>query len=252
MPTDLEPPEPYRSQPCQDLPCDLDLPYSDEQLYPEPINEHEPYGYAYSALARWYQDRSWVSVGNRLAIQYAVDGEHLSIESDVLVAFDVPQRESWSYIVWRERKPPDFVLDVPPAGVWRDMIDQRKAVYATLGVPEYWMLDLAEPAVAEPLTGYRLVDDQYEAIQPLPGTEGAFMSDVLRLELRVGPDGDFRFRNPGSGTDLLAKHAMPPSPDAFADALRTAASAYEREVAARRAAEARVAELEARLGECGG
>lgn len=247
MPTDLEPPEPYRSERRPDLPGELDLPYSHEQLRPQHVSEDEPFGYAHGALQRWYKDRPWVTVGKSLTIQYAVDGEHLSAETDILVAFDVPQRESWSYIVWRERKPPDLVLDVPPVGYWRGHLPQQKAIYETLGIAEYWVLDVTAPDAPAALTGYRLVNGRYETIPALPGTETTFMSDLLRLELRVEPNGVFRFRDPESGADLLPKNALEKTNGAFTDALGAVQTAYAREVEARRAAEARVAELEALL-----
>ena len=78
---------------------------------------------------------------------------------------------------------------------------------------------MTAPDAPAALTGYRLVNGRYETIPALPGTETTFMSDLLRLELRVEPNGVFRFRDPESGADLLPKDALEKTNGAFTDAL---------------------------------
>ena len=73
-------------------------------------------------------------------------------------------------------------------------------------------------------------------------------SEVLGLELRAKAGGEMRFRDPATGENLLShgeEHAARQAASARAEAAELRA---EREAGARRAAEARIAKLESRLG----
>lgn len=63
--------------------------------------------------------------------------------------------------------PPDLVGEVTsPKGRGRDLVDKRE-IYAEIGVPEYWVVDLSEPRVV----AHRLAaDGGYEAAEHTGGT----------------------------------------------------------------------------------
>ena len=130
--------------------------------------------------------------------------------------------------------------DLSPANGRSGAVDKR-VLYRRLGVREYWLFDetgtrLPDDAVLPPgglLVGYRLHDDGYAPIHP--NAAGRLPSAALGLEL-VMRDGLLRFFDPAAGEYLrtLGKYAQE----------RKSAEAAKREKAA---AEARIAELEAKL-----
>lgn len=115
---------------------------------------------------------------------------------------------------------------------------------------EYFLFDPRAEYLTPRLQGYRLAGDEYERLPAVETLDRALVmtSEVLGLELRAKAGGKLRFGDPETGEDLLSHgetHA----------ALRAAELRAEREGAALRAtlraAEARIAELEARLREGG-
>ena len=152
---------------------------------------------------------------------------------DVFVIFGVPKRQRLSYVVWEEGKAPDFVLEILSASTWRRDTVDKKAIYATMGVREYWLLDPVGPFLTPPLIGYRLTGEECVRIAAEPGTTATYMSDVLGLELRIDNDARFRIRDPDSGFELRSHRELQ---DDLAEAQQRAAEA-----------ERRLADLEVRL-----
>ena len=140
------------------------------------------------------------------------------------------------YVISEVGKPPDLVMEVgsPFGGGVLDYTVKRER-YAEYGVREYWRFD---PSGGEyhdaPLGGDRLVDGKYEPIEIVSEPDGCHWgySEILGLEF-WWDDGILRFRDPVAGEFLL-------NPEESQDAL-------ESERAAREAAEARIAEMEAEL-----
>lgn len=152
---------------------------------------------------------------------------------DVFVIFGVPKPQRLSYVVWEEGKAPDFVLEILSATTWRRDTVDKKAIYAAMGVREYWLLDPVGPFLTPPLIGYRLTGEGYVRIEAEPRTTATYMSDVLGLELRIDDDARFRIRDPGSGFELRSHRELQ---DDLAEAQQHAAEA-----------ERRLADLELRL-----
>ena len=115
-------------------------------------------------------------------------------------------------------------------------------MYAALGVREYFLFDPLGEHLAPRLQGYRLVDGGCEPMAAVESIDRTLTltSEVLGLELRAKPGGEMRFHDPAAGRDLLGH-------DETHASWRAAEVRAEREATAREAAEARVAELEARL-----
>ena len=159
--------------------------------------------------------------------------------------------------VWEEGKGPDFVLEVASPNTWREDVERKPAIYAGLGVSEYFLFDPIGKHYTPRLQGYRLVEGRYERLSAMESIDRSLTmrSEVLGLELRAKGE-EVRFRDPATGETLL-------SHDEEHTARRVAEVRAEKEASARRAAEvraeaaegraeaaeARVAELEARLRE---
>ena len=159
-----------------------------------------------------------------------------SIAPDVLVAFERPLHKRSSYFVWREGKPPDWVLEVASPSTQKKDRECKLRRYAAMGVPECWLFDPrgdAYPRGTPRLQGLRLAGDEYVPLDSrIEGGMRLIRSEVLCLDIRI--DGELlRFRDPATGRDVRHRPEVE--------------AAAERDAAARAAAEARVAALEAAL-----
>ena len=220
--------------------------------YPEsdgkPMAENDPQlhaiHYAFGALLLRYRERPDVYVSGDLLIYYEEGNPRVSVVPDVFVVFGVEDRMRGNYKVWEEGKGPDFVLEIASPSTWREDVERKPGVYAGLGVREYFLFDPTGEHFTPRLQGYRLKDGEYERLRAVESIDRTLVlqSEVLGLELRAKAGGEMRFRDPAAGEDLLS-HAEERT------ARRVAELRAEREAAARRAAEARISELEARLRE---
>ncbi|MCY3811043.1 MAG: Uma2 family endonuclease [Gammaproteobacteria bacterium] len=220
------------------LPGEADLPYEDDEPLAESDYQLEPLDYAYNGLSTWFQDRADVAVQAGMFVHYPVvgeDGEHerRMLAPDVSVLCRMPKRQRFSYVVWEEGKAPDFVLEILSASTWRRDTADKKAIYAAIGVRDYWLLDPVGPFLTPPLIGYRPTGEEYAKIGAEPGTTATYVSDVLGLELRIDNDDRFRIPDPGSGIELRSHREFQ---EDLAGAQQRAAEA-----------ERRLADLEARL-----
>ena len=150
---------------------------------------------------------------------------------DVLVALGLGMHERMSYRVWREGKPPDWVLEVASPGTKNKDLGEKRDDYAAMGVPEYWLFDPIGgqfPGMPR-LQGLKLVGGVYRPIpRRVERGMAVIRSEVLALDVRR--EGELlRFSDPATGEDI--RHQA----ESEADAVRL------------KAAEARVAELEAAL-----
>ena len=159
------------------------------------------------------------------------------IAPDVLVAFELGTHKRSSYLVWKEGRPPDWVLEVAsPSTAFRDL-DEKQHDYAEMGVPEYWLFDPQGDIFrrrGEPqLQGLKLVGAAYQPLDAVREHGLAMIrSEVLGLDLRV--EGELiRFRDVATGEDVRHRDETE--------------AAMLREAERRKAAESRVAELEAAL-----
>ena len=156
------------------------------------------------------------------------------ISPDVLVALGLGTHNRMSYLVWREGKPPDWVLEVASPSTVGHELDAKRHIYAAIGVPEYWQFyprgDLF-PRSAPQLLGLTLANGEY---QPLPArfVDGVqtIRSPTLGLDLRA--EGKLiRFRDPVTGEDVRHQD------EAEAAARREAARAEREAARARQATE---------------
>ena len=198
--------------------------------------------YAIGALRVRFAGRRDVYVSGDLLVYYEEGNPRASVAPDVFVVFGVEDRMRMSYKVWEEGKGPEFVLEVASPGTWREDVGPKREVYARLGVGEYWLYDPMGEHLSPVLQGYRLVGGGYERQPLLESLDGrlGLHSEGLGLELWA-KGREMRFRDPVTGLDLLGHHEEHAS-------RRNAEVRAEREAAARQAAEARVAELEALIG----
>ena len=205
----------------------VDYPSSDGKPMAENDAQLHAIHYAFGALLLHYRDRPDVYVSGDLLIYYEEGNPRVSVAPDTFVVFGVEDRKRMNYKVWEEGKGPDFVLEVASPNTWREDMERKPGIYAGLGVREYFLFDPWGEHLAPRLQGYRLVDGTYERLPAVESIDRTLTltSEVLGLELRAKGE-EMRFHDPSTGEPLLS---------------------YGEEHAARRAAEARVAVLEARV-----
>ena len=219
-------------------PAAVEYPSSDGKPLAENDAQLHAILYAVGTLREYYAEHPDVYVSGDLLIYYEEGNPRVSVAPDAFVVFGVEDRVRMNYKVWEEGKGPDFVLEVASRSTWREDVERKPAVYAGLGVREYFLFDPLGEYFAPRLQGYRLVEGAYERMAAVESIDRTLTlaSEVLGLELRARPDDEMRFREPNATEDLRSHGEE-------AAARRTAEARARRESAARRAAEAR-ADLE--------
>ena len=155
-----------------------------------------------SALANHFIHRDDVFVAGDLLVYYRMNDNATRVAPDVFVVFGANGkhlRDSW--IVWREGKAPDFVMEVASPSTWRRDAAEKRDIYVEMGVSEYWRFDPTGEHFTPQLVGERLADGEYHQI-PLE-TEGDGIirghSAVLGLDICVRPGLELRLYDPESG-----------------------------------------------------
>ena len=229
----------------QEAEDDLSIEYPDSDGEPMAENEEQLYAMldAIATLREWYADRADVHVGGDLLIYYRMNDNETRVAPDVFVAFgsDKALRSSW--IVWREGKAPDIVMELASGSTWRRDMREKRDIYAEMGVIEYWRFDPTSNYFTPPLIGERLGDGEYHPLETVTHGDGMVQghSAVLGLDICALPDGNMRFYDPVSGQWLRTHSEEVAARQAAEDALRE-------EAAARQAAEDELRRLREQLG----
>lgn len=220
---------------------EIEYPDSDGLPMAESDFQREVLIYAVEALRGHFQDRDDVYVSGNLFIYYEEGNPKAVVAPDVFVVIGAPSHDRPSYKLWNEPKGPDFVLEITSKSTRGEDQGAKRGIYAYLGVREYWQYDPTSDYLDPPLQGLQLVERNYWPLRAATPVPGGFSlhSAVLDLDLRL-EGGAFRFHDPRTGQKLLSYQET--------EQARVAAEANAaRELALRQAAEARLAELEARL-----
>ena len=127
----------------------------------------------------------------------------------------------------------------------KEDLGRKRDTYASLGVGEYWLFDPTGDWLAPRLQGLRLHEGGYRPLPSVATVDGGLMlhSEALGLDMRLEAGEDLRFHDPATGRNLLgALEAQLRYRETQARYQETQAR-LEREIEARQAAEARLAEL---------
>ena len=130
---------------------------------------------------------------------------------DLLIAFDVDPETyhgSNAYVISEQGKPPDFVLEIASRGTWREDTGEKREVYATFGIPEYWRFDETGEFYGDRLSGDRLVGGSYEPIEIERVSEDTWQghSEVLALDIRWR-SGQLEWYDPWTGLQIVTLSA---------------------------------------------
>ena len=149
---------------------------------------------------------------------------------DLLVVIGTRDLPRNSYRLWEQPKPPDFALEVASRSSWRRDLNEKRAIYESMGVREYIACDPRAEFYEPPLRGFRLEGGTYVSVDAeRRGGAWRLHSEALGLTFRQFGE-EVRLMDPATSRDLPT---------------------HEEALLAQRTAEARVAELEALLARRG-
>ncbi|MCK6544969.1 Uma2 family endonuclease [Myxococcota bacterium] len=170
-----------------------DLPY-DDGVPLETVKHRSQMELLIGSLQLAWRDRRDYFVGGNMFFYFSL----AQVKSndfrgpDVFVVLGTDQRSRLSWVTWEEDgKRPDLIIELTSASTWRIDHGKKKEVYASLGIPEYFIFDPADGT----LEAFRLDVDEGAYVDVLPGANGRHRSTRLGLELGV-VTGTFRSTEP--------------------------------------------------------
>jgi Uma2 family endonuclease len=207
--------------------------------------------YLREALQEYFRDDPQVYVAGNLLLYYEEGNPAACVAPDVFMVRGVPKHDRRIYKLWEEGPPPAVVIEITSRSSRLEDQGTKRALYAMLGVEEYFLYDPLHEYLQPPLQGYRLQQGEYQRVQP--NQAGKLTSQTLGLELRLEAH-QLQLVDPVIGVSLLTPaeaHAARREAEARAAqeaAKRQAAEARAtQEAAKRQTAEARAAQAEAEL-----
>ena len=111
-------------------------------------------------------------------LYYAQGLPRLRVAPDVMVIFNVEPGGRDNYKIWEEGEIPSVIFEMTSASTQQQDQIIKKSLYEQLGVQEYWLFDPRGEYLPQPLIGYRLQNEVYQAIEDQ-------QSQVLGLRLVV-------------------------------------------------------------------
>ena len=212
---------------------DIEYPKSDGQ----PMGETDSHRILMTELIfalRWFLSNVRAYVAGNLFVYYEKGNPQAVVTPDVFVVLEAEQHMRRTYKVWLEdQRMPSMIIELTSSSTRKADEQSKPALYAKLGVREYFVFDPYAEYLRPQLQGYRLVGNTYQRITSFPVVSGVF-----NLELRV-EEQTLRLYNHETGERL-------PTSDEVVLARHEAEQQLKKEVAARLNAEARAAEQAAR------
>ena len=147
-------------------------------------------------LMPFYEDAPDVLISFGDFIFYDASNGNRRVSPDIYIVLGIDKeqvrRELENYWVWAVGKTPDIAIEVASASTARNDLGRKRALYAELGIAEYWRLDATGgDYYGEPLVGERLVDGEYRRMEAEYAGDGSveIHSELLGLTFRWDGDG---------------------------------------------------------------
>jgi len=146
-----------------------------------------------------FADDAQVYVSGNLLVFYVEGDPRRHISPDVFVVRGIPKYPRENYLIWREGKAPQVVIELTSKSTRNEDERQKFHRYQDyLKVQEYFMFDPRDEYLDPPFQGYRLHKGEYE---PIEFVDGRLPSEVLGLHLE-SIDGELRLYDPATQTIL--------------------------------------------------
>jgi Uma2 family endonuclease len=114
-------------------------------------------------------------------LYYAQGFPRLRVAPDVMVIFNVEPGGRDNYKIWEEGQVPSIIFEMTSPSTQRKDDVEKKHLYESLGVNEYWQFDPRGEWISDKLRGYRLQGDEEPVYVPISDN----LSQVLQLRLVV-------------------------------------------------------------------
>jgi Uma2 family endonuclease len=169
-----------------------------------------------------------VYISGNLLLYYEEGNPRKHVAPDVLVSFGVSKEPPRKYYqVWKEGRAPNVVIEITSKSTKRVDNRTKKELYRdVLQVAEYFQFDPTEDYLKPSLRGFRLVEGEYQPIQPM---NGRIPSRALGLHLES--DGTrLRLFDPMTGRRLLTSAERAEAAEAALDSEKQRADALQQKL----------------------
>ncbi len=193
-----------------------------------------------------------VFLSSNTFICYDPNDLNVRVSPDCYIAFGVDAaaiRARRLYLPWEAGKTPDFVLEVGSESTGRQDTVEKRAVYARIGIGEYWRFDpTGGDYHGDALAGDVLAGDEYRPLELTTEPDGVLKgySPVLNLSL-CWAAGRLIFYDPSTGTYVRNLGEESTAHETTRTALEVERAALEAERAARETERAAHEDTKARL-----
>jgi len=164
------------------MPTQVEYPTSDGKPMAETDVHRDLMADLIATLKVRFAADSNVYVSGNILLYYEEGNKRKRVAPDVLVTLGVPKLpKRLYYLLWEEGKAPDFIIELTSRTTSREDKRTKRTLYRdVLKVPEYFLFDPFEEYLKPSMQGYRLVEGEYEPINPVAGR---LPSEVLGLHL---------------------------------------------------------------------
>lgn len=138
-----------------------------------------------TTLQDYYRDDALTYISGNLLLYYEEGDPAAVVSPDVFVVRGVANRQRRVYKLWEEQVPPTVVIEISSRSTRLEDQGTKRALYAMLGVAEYFLFDPLGEYLKPAFQGYRLAGGEY--LRMAPAADGALISEALGLRLRPEP-----------------------------------------------------------------
>lgn len=144
------------------------------------------------SLKNYFADQPDVYVTGNIMVYYVEGNPTEVVSPDTMIVKGVPKKERNIYKIWEEATP-SVVFEIASRSTWKnDRVDKR-LLYESLGVAEYFVYNPQYPKRLPALLAFRM--SAKNALEPVEVVKGRVFSQELNLEL-VDTGDTLRFFDP--------------------------------------------------------
>jgi Uma2 family endonuclease len=152
--------QPIKIQPADDYPSSDGKPMAETEVHILALV------HLLNALRYFFRKQTDVYVIGNMFFYYQEGNKRKHKAPDIMVVKGVDATiHRRSYKLWEEKVPPSVVIELTSAETKNEDIVTKPALYAALGIKEYFLFDPLFEYLDEQLLGYRMVEGEYMPIE---------------------------------------------------------------------------------------